>query len=163
MPLASRNVPLRAPASPAQAVRGEVSEGGQSPPPSYLARSQASHAPNGYGAREALERQRIQLLRVDHALDSGRHASRDEDLPSLGLSAQPRREVRDRTDRAVVHAAFQADGADGGVALRDADTEREVPAAFSPPRGEAGGAVPHGDGHAERSLGCVRNLDRIVE
>src|SRR5713101_7662447 len=34
--LASKSVPLRAPASPAQSVRGEASEGGQSPPPSYL-------------------------------------------------------------------------------------------------------------------------------
>src|SRR5437867_12955766 len=34
--LPSRTVPLRAPASPAQPVRGEVSEGGRSPPPSYL-------------------------------------------------------------------------------------------------------------------------------
>src|SRR5713101_3133586 len=33
---ASRNVPLRAPASPAQSVRGEASEGGRSPPPSCL-------------------------------------------------------------------------------------------------------------------------------
>src|SRR5713101_7590342 len=32
--LASWNVPLRAPASPAQSVPGEVSEGGRSPPPS---------------------------------------------------------------------------------------------------------------------------------
>src|SRR5712691_6904683 len=35
--LASRKVPLRAPASPAQSVRGEVPEGGRSPPPGYLA------------------------------------------------------------------------------------------------------------------------------
>src|SRR6266571_1951466 len=37
MPLAIRNVPIRGLASPAQSLQGEASEGGRSPPPSYLA------------------------------------------------------------------------------------------------------------------------------
>ena len=60
-----------------------------------------------------------------------------------GLAAEPRGEVRDTADRAIVPAPFETDRADGGVALRDADADPELEALPAPAFRERREAVPH--------------------
>ena len=72
-------------------------------------------------AVEALERQLADVLDLDVALELRDHPARDQDLAGLGLAAEPRGEVGDRADGAVVEPSLEADGADGGIALGDAD------------------------------------------
>src|SRR5262249_38971107 len=131
--------------------------------------SQPAHAPNRYRSRQTLERDRPEIVRFDHALHGSGHPSRDEDLPGSGLATEPCRQVRDGPDRAVIEPALEieapveADGSDGGVALGDARAERQLPAARAPARSQVADDGAHGDGHANRALGRVRDLDRVVE
>src|SRR5262245_8850937 len=86
--------------------------------------SQPAHAPNRYRSRQTLQRDRPEIVRFDHALHGPGHPGRDEDQPGGGFTAEPCCEVRDGPDRAVIQAALEADGPDGGVALGDAHAER---------------------------------------
>src|SRR5207302_466217 len=79
----------------------------------------------GNRLREAFQRQPPQLLDLDHRLDRSQYALRDQDLPRLGLAAEPRSQVGHGADRPVVHPALEPDRADRGVTLRDADAEIE--------------------------------------
>src|SRR4029450_1354903 len=101
--------------------------------------SQVAHAPNRYGSGQTLQRDRPEIVRFDHTLHGSGHPGRDEDLPGGGLAAEPRRQVRDGPDRAVVQAALEANGSYGGVALGDAHAKRQIPAAPTPERGRVGG------------------------
>ena len=67
---------------------------------------------------------------------SGLHPLGDQDLPRRGLRAQPGGQVGDGADGGVVEPALEADPAERGVALRDADAEAEVVAPPCPPVGE---------------------------
>src|SRR5262245_11711133 len=73
--------------------------------------------------RQSLEVQRARLVDVDQRLDGRVRALTQENLAARGLVAQARREIRDRTDRGVVEASGEPDGAHRRVALRDADAE----------------------------------------
>src|SRR6266852_3255203 len=78
--LASTNVPLRAPAQPAPAIRGEASEGGAEPPPSLLALEPvAQRLDGGAGLDEAVPDGGHDLLRPRGvAVDAdGVHLGRD--------------------------------------------------------------------------------------
>src|SRR4029434_10820608 len=88
---------------------------------------------------------------------------RDQDISTRGLAAESRRQIRDRADRAVVHATFEAYGPDRRVSLRDPDTLCQIPAALAPARAQADPHGAHGDGHPDRTFGRVRHLDRVVE
>ena len=79
----------------------------------------------------------------------------DQDLAGLRLAAQPRREVHHRADRRVVVAALEADLAERGVAVRDADAEAELVAELAPFDGELRHRVAHLDRHAD---GAQRRL-----
>jgi len=67
------------------------------------------------GLEQALEGQRAHLLAFDEIFQGSGDARCDEDLPALGLAAEPRGQVGDRADCAVVPASLEADGADGGI------------------------------------------------
>jgi hypothetical protein len=74
---------------------------------------------------------RLQLELTDRLdlhgiLDLHQHSRTDEDLPWLGLVAKPRGDVGDRANGGIVEAAFKADGAERGEAVRDADAEANL-------------------------------------
>src|SRR5687767_3012223 len=124
---------------------------------------QASDVPYGHRPRQPLERQGADILGLDQRFRRRRHPAGHEDLARTGLAAQPRRQIRDGADRAVIHASLEADGADRRIALRDADPERQIPAALAPSLGKPRHHVAHGDGHADGPLRGILDLDRIVE
>src|SRR5712691_5524118 len=113
--------------------------------------------------RQSLQRERAHLLGLDEILHFPRHPQGDEDLTGLGLAAQTRRQVGDRTDRAVVPAALEADGADGRVALRDADPEVQLVPPLAPPAQERRHAVTHRQRHPDGALGGVGHWNRVIE
>src|SRR5690349_3846309 len=117
-----------------------------------------------HGMREALERELAHGLEVAHAVEHRHGLAIGEDLAGLRLGAEPRGEVGDVADRGIVPAAFEADRAERGVALRDADAEAEiVAAALFPVLGDR----MEGIHHRERTAHSVlrRPLDRhgVVE
>src|SRR5262245_51124826 len=125
--------------------------------------SQPAHAPNRYRSRQTLQRDRPEIVRFAHALHGARDPGRDEELGGGGFAAEPCGAVRNGPDRAVVQTALEANGPDGGIALGDAHAERQIPAALAPARGQVANDGAHGDSHANRALGRVRNLHRVVE
>src|SRR5882762_386268 len=100
----------------------------------------------GNGPEQPFERERANLLEVGHVLDAGGDPLGDQDLAAFGLAAEPRGQVRDRPDGAVVPAALEADGADRGVPLGDAQSEGEIVASLPP----ADGQVIHAPSHRDR-------------
>ena len=70
-------------------------------------------------------------------LDFRRRSRADEDLPRLGFIAEARGYIGHRPDSGIVEPALEADGAQRGKAVRDADAEANlVP--------EAGPGLPSG-------------------
>src|SRR6266498_235298 len=108
-------------------------------------RSQADHAVGRDGFEQALERQRADFLALDEVLECCRDARGDEYLPALGLAAEPRGQVGDRPDSAVVPTPFEADRADRRVALRDPDAQGEVVTPLAPSRAQVAETLAHGD------------------
>jgi hypothetical protein len=62
-------------------------------------------------------------LDLDGLLDCHQHTRADKDLSWLGFVAQSRGDVRNGPNGSVVEPALEADGAEGGEAVRDADAE----------------------------------------
>ena len=91
------------------------------------------------------------------------HDAAHQDLAGLGLGAQARGEIGHSPDDAVADAGLVADRADGGVAVRDADAERDVVAAPAPDRHQLREALLHLHGHARRAGGGILDRDRVVE
>ena len=84
--------------------------------------------------------------------------------PRLGLAAQARGQVGDGADGPVVPAALEADGADGGVALGDADAEAElVDRASASRRPGRWHALAHRQRHPHGALGRIGHRHRVVE
>src|SRR6266508_3087385 len=71
----------------------------------------------GHRLLEALARERARGCKLESPFQSRHGLAAGEDLAALRLGAQARGEVGDVADRGVVPAAFEADGAEGGVAL----------------------------------------------
>src|SRR5713226_1823633 len=80
---------------------------------------------------ESLEGKLADGFDLGNLLGRPEHPLGDEDLAGLGLAAEPRGEIGDRADGAVIPPSFEADGADGGVALGDPDAEIQVEAALA--------------------------------
>src|SRR5206468_804158 len=154
-------------AAAARSRRSCARRGASSPATSTRASSrlapEADDVERGDGLREALEREAAQVLHLDEVLDRAEDALGDEDLPGLRLAAEPRREVRHRADRAVVHPPLEANRADRGVALGDADAEVELVAALLPFHEQLIHAPAHHRGHPDRALGRVRDGHGVVE
>src|SRR5262249_58623332 len=93
------------------------------------------------GPWEALEGERPQRFQGQEICDGARHTLGEEDLRVARLPAEPRGEVGHGADGAVVPAPLEADGADGGVALRDPDAHAEIVALLAPGRVEVPGAL----------------------
>ena len=93
----------------------------------------------------------------------GEHAFGDEDLPRVGVSAQAGGEVGDTADRGVVVAPLETDPAQGRVALRDPDAEREVVTLAGPRLREALDPRAHRDRHPDRARRSVVAPHRVVE
>src|SRR5262249_30111090 len=108
---------------------------------------QPEHVEGRDGLEEPLESEPTDRLGLDQALDRGSHARRDEDLPTLGLTAETRRVVRDCADGAVIPAALEPDGADRRIALSDPDGEGEIPTPLAPARALLFHALAHRDRH----------------
>ena len=81
---------------------------------------------------QTLERELPSLLRGGERLDGGLHLAVDQDLAVGGFAAQARREVDHGADGGIVEAPFEADAAERGVALGDADAEAELMAVLAP-------------------------------
>src|SRR5688572_16576664 len=82
--------------------------------------------------REALEGQRPNGIAFERTVERGHRLAVEKHLSGFGFGAETRGEVSDVADRGVVPASLEADRAEGGVALRDADAERELVAALLP-------------------------------
>ena len=61
-----------------------------------------------------------------------RHALGNEYLSGLRLAAETRCEIGNCADRAIFPSSLKADGANGRIALGDADPEVEIVAQLSP-------------------------------
>src|SRR5439155_1328459 len=94
---------------------------------------QRTHVVGRDRALESLERQLADRLGVDQVAGGGVDALTDENLPGGRLRAQAEGEIGDGPDGAVVQAALEADGADGRVALGDAEAGMQLVAALAPP------------------------------
>src|SRR5206468_12008661 len=125
--------------------------------------SHTNHAEGLDAPEKALETQRAYFYALDQILEGPRDARRHEDLSALRLAAEPRGQVGDRADGAVVPAPLEADGADRRVSLGDPDAQGQVVTPLAPSGGEIADALAHGDSHAERALGRVRHRHRVVE
>src|SRR5712691_187837 len=112
---------------------------------------------------EALQRYLPHRLGLGDAFHRRHHALLEQDLAGLGLGAEAGREIGDGADGAVVHAPFEADGPDGGIAVRDAEPEVEVEARLLPPDGKLGHPLAHGRGHPHRALRGIRHRHGVIE
>ena len=88
-----------------------------------------------HGSNHIVRRQRppdpLQLelthgLDLHRVLDLRQHSRADEDLPRLGFVAKARGDVGHRPDGGIVEAALEADGAERGEAVRNADAEANL-------------------------------------
>src|SRR5262245_63244583 len=67
----------------------------------------------------------------------------DQDLPIVGISAEPGSEVDDCSDRPIVEPALKSDPAKGRVAVRDAHSESELVTCPSPFPYQLGNLIAH--------------------
>src|SRR4029450_7850697 len=94
--------------------------------------NEAADVPDPHRPGQALHGDRAHVLRLDQPLHRGRALGGDVHVAGRGLGAQARGEIGDRADGRVVPSPLEADGADRGVALGDADAGAEVPAPLAP-------------------------------
>src|SRR5262249_20766525 len=99
--------------------------------------------------RQALERERADLLALDEVLEGARHTRGDEDLAGLGLVAEPGGEIGDGADGAVVPTPLEADGPERGVALGDPHALRQLVAPLAPARVQVVEPLAHGHRHPD--------------
>ena len=90
------------------------------------------HVEDSNGLADAFQRHFAELFERYRAFDRRCDASTYQDLPILGLTGEPRREIRDRPDRGIVHTLGKADLAKGGVTLRNADAKANVVPVVAP-------------------------------
>src|SRR5207237_1227682 len=89
---------------------------------------------------EALEAEFAHRLGGSDVLSGGLYLAIDEDLTVLRLAAQARGDDDDGADSGIVVPALEADAAEGGVAVGNADAKAEVVADPAPLRGKLGKA-----------------------
>src|SRR5205085_11935287 len=89
--------------------------------PCFLLRAQPQHAVRGHWAVETLQRELAHRLDVDQLARRRMDPLADQDLAAGGLGAQARRDIGHRADGAVIEPSLEADRANGGEALLDAD------------------------------------------
>src|SRR4051812_4438764 len=87
----------------------------------------------------------------------------DKDLARTRFVAQPRGQVYDGAERAVVAPTLESDHADVGEAERDADAQPDVVTAWTPPVEQRLhrplNLARHGDRHERR----IRTRQRIIQ
>src|SRR5664279_6277420 len=113
----------------------------------------------------------MKALEIEFAggFDIGQFLDRHEDLAvdqylaSVGLPAQPRREVDDRADGRIIEPALEPNAPHGGKAMRNAHAEAELVAVFAPLQRELADRIAHFDRHANRAKRGVQTRQRIVE
>jgi hypothetical protein len=93
-------------------------------------------------------------------LDLHQHSRADEDLTRLGLIVQPRGDVGYRADSGVVEPTLEADGAERGKVMRNANAETNLVPEPTPPIGkfkfreaEAGGDLSARSRQAQLTFG----------
>src|SRR5258705_2822146 len=134
----------------------------RTPPPQPL-RFQTQDVVGADGTVEALQSQLADGLHLYQLFHHSQQAQRNEDLAGLGLAAETGGEVSDGADRSVVPATLEADGADRGVALGDADAEAELEPSLVPSDDQLCHAVPHRERHANRPFLRIRYGHRVIE
>ena len=87
----------------------------------------------------------------------------DEGLPTLGLIAQTRRQIRDRTNRPIVYPACKTDHAQRGIPLGNAHPEGQPVPTPLPLTGQLAHALMHANGHAHGTRCRVRAGDSIIK
>src|SRR6267143_3097803 len=87
----------------------------------------------------------------------------DEDLAALRFAAKPCREIGDRADGPIVQPALEADCADRGKPLGDADAGAQLVAELAPSRRKFLGAVALRQRHPQRALARVGHRHRVIE
>src|SRR6516162_11665196 len=118
---------------------------------------------DGDGLAQAFQRHVTDLFQPYGIFDRVRETAADQDLSILGFAAQPRGEVGDRADRGVVHALGEADLAEGGVALGNADPETDIVAVPPPGVEQYLRRLAHRHLHVDRPFDRIGSRQRIVE
>ena len=119
-------------------------------------RVEADHVERLRGASEPAQAELAERLRDHDLLGRRVHAPADEDLARPGGLAQALGEDRHAADGGVVRAVLEADPAERGVALGDADDRVQVVALPAPALGQLPHAVADRDGQSHRPLRGVR-------
>src|SRR5437868_2646464 len=118
----------------------------------------------GHGLGEALELERADGIELEYAVERGHGLAVGEDLAGLRLGTEARGEVGDVADGGVVPAAFEADRAERGVALRDADARAELAAAaLVAVLADRQGGFLHGERGLHGVLGRLLERQGVVE
>src|SRR2546422_8815494 len=117
-------------------------DGERAPRASGLCRLQPADRVGNDGAVEPFQVQRLLGIPFNECFHSSEYALGDQDLIARGFAAQPRSQIGDGPDCAVVPARLESDGADRSIALRDADAEAQLIAALLPVIGHPSNAFP---------------------
>ncbi len=83
--------------------------------------------------------------------------------PGFRLVAEPRSDVGDRADGGIVEAALEADGAEGGKPVRDADAEADVVPQTTPLLCQRPDGAAHFKRHQDSLKRGVLDWNRIIE
>src|SRR5262249_5576340 len=84
-------------------------------------------------------------------------------LTRFGLTAEARGQIGDRTDCTVIPPALETDAADGGIALRDANTEIQLITELPPLSRQLRYTIAHRQRHPNRPLCRVSHRHRIIK
>ena len=99
---------------------------------SSISRAAADHIIRRQRPPDPLQLELTDRLDAHGVLDLHQHSRADEDLPRLGFIAQPRGDVGYRADSGIIEASLEADGAERGEAVRNADAEANLVAPATP-------------------------------
>ena len=102
-------------------------------------------------------------LDLHGVLDLHQHSRTDEDLPRLGLIAEPRGNIRYRPDSGIVEAPLKADGAERSEAVRNADAEANLVPEPTPGCRQSSDGVTHFKRHEHSLKRRVLDWHRIIE
>src|SRR6266704_4090641 len=100
--------------------------------PDRLSGNETLEQERGNGLRKALQRQLAQGFDLGCVTTRRAGATVDEDLAALRFVREARREIDHAADGGIVPAPLEPECAERGIALGDADAERELVAKLHP-------------------------------
>src|SRR5512132_747995 len=125
--------------------------------------AQPADLERGDWASEAFELEVACRRGLHGLLHSCEKALADQDLPRRCPSAEPRGEIRHRSEDAVVVATLESDAADGRVASLDADSEPELRTAPTPDLSQPREPLLCGEREPNGLQFVICDRERIVE